>query len=155
MEFILILLIVGLDQLTKYLIVDQHVQMPLIPNVLYVTNAYNTGSAWSLFSSQISMLTLISAVASVLILGYMIVKKRQGANRFYLFILALMAAGAIGNLIDRILFQYVRDFIGVIIFGYYFPIFNIADISLTCSVILLIVYSLIEEGYLKVWQKKI
>jgi signal peptidase II len=59
--------------------------------------------------------------------------------------LSLMLGGAIGNFIDRVFRQEVVDFVHTYIVNYSFPIFNVADASLTIGVVLLIIYMLIEE----------
>ena len=60
--------------------------------------------------------------------------------------LAMMIAGAAGNLIDRLMLNYVRDFLHFYPFGYDFPVFNVADCALTIGVILLIIGMLKGEG---------
>ena len=69
-------------------------------------------------------------------------KKEEVLTRFGL---VLVFAGLLGNLIDRVFFGYVRDFIDVIIFNYNFPIFNIADMAVVIGVALIIIEIIFEE----------
>ena len=71
--------------------------------------------------------------------------KRQ-ADTFTKLGMILMMAGAVGNFIDRLALQYVRDFFDFLLLGYNFPVFNIADISL-CIGVALIILSVFLESY--------
>ncbi|WP_373466519.1 signal peptidase II, partial [Acinetobacter soli] len=68
-----------------------------------------------------------SAVAVGFMLWYIVTKKPKGLT---MIAIAMMAGGAAGNLIDRLVLQYVRDFLSFNIFGYAFPVFNVADVAL-------------------------
>ncbi len=134
------------DQLSKLLI--QHVSalqdVEIIRDFFYLTYVKNTGAAWSMFSDMTGVLTLISAVAVGVMLWYIVVKKPKGLT---LVSVALMAGGAAGNMVDRLFLQYVRDFLHFYIFGYDFPVFNIADIALCVGVGLLVLAAFLEEEH--------
>ena len=107
--------------------------IPVIPRVLRITHWTNEGAAFSLFADSASPnavrwgLIAFSAIAAVAVLIALI---RLG-NRISLatIALALVLAGALGNLHDRIVYGSVVDFIEVHIFGYHWPDFNVADSS--------------------------
>lgn len=134
------------DQLSKLLI--QHVSalqdVEIIRDFFYLTYVKNTGAAWSMFSDMTGVLTLISAVAVGVMLWYIVVKKPNGLT---LVSVAMMAGGAAGNMVDRLFLQYVRDFLHFYIFGYDFPVFNIADIALCVGVGLLVLAAFLEEEH--------
>lgn len=143
METILIAGVIVLDQITKVLI--QHsASLPLtvIPGFFEIVYVKNTGAAWSMFSSKTGILTLVSAVAAGVMIWYLLTKK---CSRLTKISLSLMIGGAIGNLIDRLCLSYVRDFLSFNIFGYAFPVFNVADMALCIGVFLLCVSTLVEE----------
>lgn len=144
MGIVIAAVVVIADQLSKLLIqnVTSLQDVEIIRDFFYLTYVKNTGAAWSLFSDMTGVLTLISAVAVGVMLWYIITKKPKGLT---LVAVALMAGGAAGNMIDRLFLQYVRDFLHFYIFGYDFPVFNIADIALCVGVGLLLLSAFLEE----------
>lgn len=144
MGLVIAVVVVIADQLSKLLIqnVTALQDVEIIRDFFYLTYVKNTGAAWSLFSDMTGVLTLISAVAVGVMLWYIITKKPKGLT---LVAVALMAGGAAGNMIDRLFLQYVRDFLHFYIFGYDFPVFNIADIALCVGVGLLLLSAFLEE----------
>ena len=144
MGIVIAAVVVIADQLSKLLIqnVTALQDVEIIRDFFYLTYVKNTGAAWSLFSDMTGVLTLISAVAVGVMLWYIITKKPKGLT---LVAVALMAGGAAGNMIDRLFLQYVRDFLHFYIFGYDFPVFNVADIALCVGVGLLLLSAFLEE----------
>ncbi|MDY4987372.1 MAG: signal peptidase II [Eggerthellaceae bacterium] len=96
--------------------------------------AHNTGAAWSIFSNSTLALGVFSLVVCALLLAYLFVYKKGSANLLELCGSALVFAGGIGNAIDRFAFGYVVDLINTTFMS--FPIFNVADIGVTCGVVL-------------------
>jgi len=143
--------IVGGDQITK-IIVDHTLQLnegyTIIDNFFYFTYSHNSGAAWGILEGRMFLFYIVSFIATIGI-GYYFLESKpyQKLTRFGL---VLVFSGMIGNLIDRIAFGYVRDFISFIIFGYDFPIFNVADMAITIGVALIILEIGIEEY--KVWK---
>jgi signal peptidase II len=123
--------------------------IPLIPRVLRLTHWTNEGAAFSLFANSTSPHTVrwaligFSLFAALVVLVLMV---RLG-NRFTLatVALALIFAGALGNVLDRILYGSVVDFIEVHIFTYHWPDFNLADSSIVTGACLLMLDSLLPK----------
>lgn len=102
--------------------------------------AHNTGAAFSLFSNATVFLLVLSIICLIayLLFEYLTMDNKRGFT--YYIATALMVAGTIGNMVDRVAFGYVRDFIKLEFID--FPIFNIADCALTVGVILLAIWLL-------------
>ena len=145
-EMLILLLIIGLDQLTKSWIesiLQLHESIELIPGFFSLTYARNTGAAWSMLAGQMTFfIVLTSAVLCGLIWLMVKTPKESTWTRISL---SLIMGGAIGNFIDRISFGYVRDFLDFILFGYDFPIFNVADMALCIGVALLALVMLMDK----------
>ena len=145
-----LVIVIG-DQVTK-IIVDHTLSLggsyAIIDNFFYFTYAHNTGAAWGMLAGKISLFLIVSVVAAIGIIYYFM--KSESYQKLTRFGLVLVFGGLIGNLIDRLAFGYVRDFIDFIIFGYNFPIFNVADMAITIGMALVILEIGIEEY--KAWK---
>ena len=134
-----------IDQIIK-IIVNNNIKLgdgfDIIKNFIYITNVHNEGAAWSILNGNIMLLIFISIAALVAIICYL---KNAKTSKLDDILYATLIGGIIGNLIDRIVYKYVIDYIGFIIFGYYFPVFNLADICIVLSVIILFTKSIMED----------
>lgn len=138
MPFILILLIIIIDQVTKYSIVSNmelYESIPVIKNVFHITYTRNYGAAFSILQNQKNFFITVTTIVSIIIF-YMIIRFYKKFDKVLLYSLALIAAGAIGNLIDRIRLEHVTDFLDFRIW----PIFNVADMSVVAGAMLMAWY---------------
>lgn len=136
---ICVCLVVALDQVTKFLIYGTATRS-ILGNIVWFESTLNTGVAFSMFSGAGIVFIVISSLASALML-YLIISNRFFKTKFEKITLGVILGGTIGNLIDRIAFQGVRDFIYLKFIN--FAIFNVADMAITIGVIVLCVYYLI------------
>lgn len=140
------------DRLTK-LWVGKHVPfgdaIPIIPNFLRVTHWTNEGAAFSLFANTASPNSVRWVLVSFSLLAAVVVSialVRLGDRiTFTTIALALILAGALGNVHDRIAYGSVVDFIEVHIFGYHWPDFNVADSCIVVGACLLMLDSLMPR----------
>jgi len=139
--FFIALIIIALDQWTKTLIRTNldysQIWLPQGWEWLYpyfhIVHWYNKGAAFGLFQNGSMVFTILAIVISVLIIYYY--PRLAEQDKVLRIALGMQLGGAIGNLIDRILFGHVTDFIAV---GD-FPVFNVADASITIGVFIIIV----------------
>lgn len=142
---IFIVIIIALDQLTKYMIVKSLEigdSIKVIKNLLYITSHRNEGAAWGILQGKMWLFYIVTIV--VLVILIMFFKSEGYGKPLIQFGLSLLIAGSIGNFIDRLFRSEVVDFIDTYIFDYNFPIFNVADAALTIGVIVLIIVILFE-----------
>lgn len=139
---ILSALLIALDQLVKYFTVENiplGESMPFIPNVMQLTYVQNTGAAFSFLSAHTWLLTITSLVISV-VLAYFIFVKPYFKHIWGRTSLTLIFAGAVGNLIDRAMLQYVVDMFHLEFIN--FAIFNVADVWVCVGGFFLCIYYL-------------
>ena len=136
------------DLISKYLVVLYNVDFVVIPTLLKFELTYNTGAAFSMLGDKdwartfFIVLTTLVCLAILAVFIYLLLKKKK-VSKWFTASFALIFAGAVGNLVDRIFLGYVRDFIFVFYETRIFPaIFNIADISLVVGVIMACFYLL-------------
>jgi signal peptidase II len=134
-------IVVLLDQLSKVTLSQLIVygQSERITSFFNLVMVYNKGAAFSFLADQLGwqryLFAGISAAASLLIIWML---KRHTSQRLFCWALALILGGAIGNLIDRIAYGHVIDFLDVHVYGWHWPAFNIADSAITIGAVLFI-----------------
>lgn len=144
LAFLAVIIIVGLDQWTKALVVanlgppDTGPQIHLIGNYLWLFYIRNNGAAFSLFANSIVLVALI--IIAVAVISYLYARMINNGSLAIKLIFGMIMGGALGNLIDRAQHSgYVVDFISFRIpqIGFYFAIFNLADAAISVGVFLL------------------
>ncbi|NMA74121.1 MAG: signal peptidase II [Bacteroidales bacterium] len=141
---ILTIILVTIDQITKYLTVQNLVLFEvkeIIPKFLSFTYIQNSGAAWSLLEGKMWFFYIITLIVVAFLLYYLYTEGRK--DKILGVILSIILAGTLGNFIDRVLFQYVVDMIKLEFIN--FPIFNVADMLLTIGVAVLLFYTIYEE----------
>ena len=133
MIFVIVSSVIFLDQLTKLLVtklLQLNTPVVLIKNFLYITLVHNRGAAFGMLKNQLLLFVLLSFFTILFIFYHLKSKK----NSIILKIsLSLVLAGAVGNLIDRLRFGFVIDFLDL----RFWPVFNLADSALTIGALLL------------------
>ena len=134
--FSIALFIISVDQLTKFFIkinFQLNQPVPIISNILHLTYITNTGSAFGLFKGLSIFFILFSIVVIIIVFYYL--KRIKNNEKTLQFSVGLLLGRTVGNLIDRLFYGAVVDFIDFRIW----PVFNIADSAVTISVVFLII----------------
>ena len=138
--YLLALLSVAADQVTKRMAEMQLKpvrDVPLIDNVLHFTYTENPGAAFGMFPGG-RWVFIIASILAVIGIAIYLARRTAPLHKLEVLALGLIMGGAVGNLIDRILFKYVTDFIYVKAIN--FAIFNVADACVSVGAVLLCVY---------------
>ena len=133
------------DIFTKQLVINtmfEHQSISIIKDFFSITFAKNTGVAFSFLEGKVPLIIIMTSIIIILILKYI---KSTNPNKYETICYGLIIGGAIGNLIDRIIYGYVIDFLDFNLLGYPFPIFNLADTAIVIGIFILLILSLIES----------
>ena len=149
-SIIAVILMIFSDQLTKYLI-DANMfvgdAINIIDGFFSIHYVQNTGAGFSILEGQMTFFYAVTIFALCFL--FYLLFNNENNSKFYHFAVLLMIGGTIGNFIDRIFRHFVVDFLDFVVFGYDFPVFNLADCFLTVGVILFILCMLYSERTIK------
>lgn len=148
MCFVIVFVILLLDQLTKYLIVaniGSNCEVEMIKDLFYLANVHNRGAAWGIMQGGRSFFIFIT----VIVVCVMWCLMRSIGKTYVSIAIALVLGGTLGNFLDRVFREYVVDFLDFYIVGYHFPTFNVADVCITVGVIVLMYFVLVDKDFRK------
>ena len=134
-------LVIVLDQISKLWIINHFVygETLAVFSVFNLVLAHNAGAAFSFLSDAGGMQRWLFSAIAIIASGWIVwLLRRHTQQKLFCFALALVLGGALGNLIDRIAYGYVVDFLDFYWDTYHFPAFNVADSAITCGAALLL-----------------
>ena len=140
MMIILTIVFLVLDLVSKLVVSNLMVvndSILVIKNFFYITFVKNTGAAWSIFSGETLGLIIVSLIIISFIIYY--ISKNKPSTKIEKIGYGMILGGSFGNLLDRIIYGYVVDFLDFYIFGYDYPIFNLADSFIFVGVVILVI----------------
>ena len=126
--------------ISNKLIFNQSIKV--INNFFYITYVKNTGVAWSILSGKINLIIVITLIIIAILIIYIFNKKSYSVLEIISY--SMILSGSIGNLIDRIIYGYVIDYLSFKIFNYNFPVFNLADVFIVVSILLILIKGIKE-----------
>lgn len=129
-----------IDQIIKNIVISYlnvGEKITIISNLFQINYLQNEGAAFSSFTGMRVLLILITITAFYMIASY--IKKNEITSKLEIISLGIILGGILGNLIDRVSFGYVIDYLSFTIFGYQFAVFNFADIGIVVGIFLLII----------------
>ena len=141
-------LVVVLDQLTKAWIIGHFAygQTLTVFSLFNLVLAHNTGAAFSFLNDAGGIQRWLFSFIAIAASGWIIwLLRKHSAQLLFAAALSMILGGALGNLIDRLRYGYVVDFLSFHWNEHYFPAFNLADSAITCGAFLLILDSVMKE----------
>ena len=142
--YLLALAVIALDIVTKVWAVERFMYGPalqIIPGFLQFTYAENYGAAFSFLADaggwQRWFFGAVALIFSAVVIVW--ISRLSPAKRWEPTALALILGGALGNLWDRVVLGYVRDFISVYYGNWHFPVFNVADVAISVGAVMLVI----------------
>ena len=139
-----------LDQITKLMVIDQlvaYVDVIPLTGFFNLVHVHNTGAAFSLFADQPGWQRYFFLGIAVIASAVIFYLLRKAAGRpLYAIALTLILGGAIGNVIDRVLYGHVIDFLDFYLGTWHWPAFNVADSAITVGAVMLVWDSFRKEG---------
>lgn len=141
---ILFAVLVGLDQITKYIVAKDETNITVIENFFFISYSTNKGAGFSFLADKEwgqLLFKIITPIALIAFIAFYVYAVKRSYKWLGYSIIGIIA-GTIGNYIDRLLNGEVVDFLSFKFGSYFFPTFNIADICLTVGVIMIIVHFL-------------
>lgn len=148
--FFLSLAVIALDQLSKIWIINHmsYGEVMHVAGVFDLVRLHNAGAAFSFMSDAGGMQRwLFIAIALITSVAIIMLLYKHAKESMFAFALSMILGGALGNLIDRIIYGYVVDFLHFHLNEHYFPAFNLADSAITCGAFLLILDSIMERKH--------
>jgi signal peptidase II len=148
--FLILLAVLGADQLSKYAVVSRlelYQVYEVIPGFFNLVHVTNKGAAFSMFASIDSPVRhyFFLLVNTIAVIGLTIAAlKMRHYHPLYRVSFALIAAGALGNLIDRLRFGAVIDFLDFYLGRYHWPAFNVADSAICVGVAILFMLNIVD-----------
>lgn len=146
-SFILILI----DQIIKILVSNMIESIIIIKNFFNLIYVENTGAAFSILENNTIFLIIITFISLFLIYKFLL--KNKKFNKLEIVTYSLLIGGIIGNLIDRIIYGYVIDYLEFIILNRHMPIFNFADICIVIGTFLFLFITIKEEQNARICNK--
>jgi len=151
LPLVVIAILIFLDQITKVVFKNlyfEHGRTTIIDGFFYLSFLENKGAMWGFLSNKAwaqTFFKIFTGLALVAFAFYFVYAYKKG-YKWLKYAVVLIISGTIGNYIDRLFFNAVRDFIGFIFGTYYYPLFNLADCFLVIGVIMVVIHYLFLDN---------